>query len=105
MKKVHLISHQDGDSIQITEIPWWSNIYEWLVNQAVCPCHGLSGWLSRSEKLEVMFFKIWNKLLGISYKREKELYSTPIPNFCVANAALFGSDGFCWMDECEIHNA
>jgi len=100
MLKVHVVFHQDGDFLTIVEVPWWLDIYEWLANR-LCPCCGLTGWISgRSEKAELLFFRIWNKALGLTLKYEKRLYKTPVDG-CIASKAIFKNEGACWREDCE----
>lgn len=73
-------------------------------NTLFCPCHGFTGWLSKkSDKVEGFFYSIWNNLIGKLYNHEKELFKVPIESACVASVAIYGDDGFCFRDNCEVH--
>lgn len=104
MLKVEVWYHKDGDHLVVAKIPWWTNAYEFLVNR-ICPCCGISGWISgKSETVEVFFYRIWNWLLKPTYDRwHKELYRVPIENGCVASRALWPErePSTCFRDDCE----
>lgn len=102
MKEVQIWSHKDGDHLAVVEVPWWKTPYEWTVNR-ICPCCGVSGWLSnKSEFISFGFYRVWNHLLGITRKYEKELYKVPIDSHCVATQAIYGIHDMCWEDNCPV---
>lgn len=100
MLKVHVWYHKDGDHLVIVKVPWWLDIYEWLVNR-ICPCCGLLGWLSsKSEKLEVLLYRPWNYLLGYTLKVSKDVYKVPVEYGCVVARALWNDNSTCGRDDC-----
>jgi len=104
MQKVEVWFHQDGDYLAIVEVPWWTDIFESVIVNRFCPCCGVSGWISgKSEKVEVAFYRIWNKLLLFSHDRRKELFEVPVENGCVASHALWPEQrkDTCFRDDCE----
>ena len=107
MKRIAIWHHKDGDHLALIKVPWWSDIYEWFVNKFFCPCCGLSGWLSsKSDKISMAFYTVWQYLLDISYKHEKEIYVTPIESGCKASIALWGvkNHKFCFSDGCPVED-
>ena len=100
MLKVQIWSHKDGDHLAIVEVPWWHDIADWCINTALCPCHGVSGFLSRWEPIEVLFYRIWNHLLGYLWRKEQHLYQVPVNSACTARRAIFNKDEPCWRDDC-----
>jgi len=102
MKKVQVQYHKDGDSLVLIEEPWWITPYEWFANR-FCPCCGISGWLSgKSNHVEEFYYIIWNGLLDVVWRNQKEVYSTPIESGCKASIALWGTENhLCWNDDCE----
>lgn len=102
--KVQVWYHKDGDHLVVVDGPWWADIYEKIIANRFCPCCGLSGWISgKSEKIEVIFYQIWNKLLEYTYKKHKELYKVPIENGCVVSQAIWPERErhTCFRDDCE----
>jgi len=99
--KVHIMFHKDGDHLVIMKEPWWSDIYEWILNR-FCPCCGVSGRLCEKlpEWLSDKYFNVWNKFLWLPIKLEKELYKVPVEAGCVAYRAIYGDDFTCWRDDC-----
>jgi hypothetical protein len=98
MLKVHVLGHKDGDHLAIVRVPWWYDIYEWLVNR-LCPCCGVTGFLIRkSDWVEGQLYGRWSSLLTWSMKFEKELYRVPIESNCIASYAIWGNY-MCWHDE------
>lgn len=103
MKQVGVWFHKDGDQLAISEVPWWKTPYEAIVNMLVCPCCGISGWLSGKSKLAaISFFKVWNPLVIFGSKFDKELLQIPIDRGCEVTVALWGLDKhtMCWRDDC-----
>lgn len=100
MLKVHVWYHKDGDHLAIVRVPWWTDIYEWLVNR-ICPCCGVTGFISRLEFVEAFVYKIWSRLLCVTHKREVVLYKIPLQNGCVASRAIWNDNSTCFRDDCE----
>lgn len=102
MLKVHVMYHRTGDYLVIMEQPWWIDIYEWLVDR-ICPCCGWSGWLSqRFEPIEVVVFRVWNRLLRKTLKWQKERYRVLVSNGCEASFALWPKyKHSCFRDNCD----
>jgi hypothetical protein len=98
---VHVVFHKDGDRLVVCDKPWWSPIYERVVSALFCPCCGLSGLFSRMDWYAVLTDRIWDRLLGVSYRREKDVFAVPIESGCVAVVALWGEHD-CWRDECPV---
>lgn len=104
MLQVRVEYHKDGDHVLVVRVPWWYNAFEWLIIRRFCPCHGISGQLSRFERLGRWVYSISNRLYGWRDKYEKEVYRIPVPYGCVAAIAIFGpKDSFCWREDCPIH--
>jgi hypothetical protein len=102
--KVHIWFHKDGDHLVVERVPWWHDIFEWLIINRFCPCHGISGWLSRFEWPGNQIHKISNALYRFHHRKGKELYRVPVPYGCVASSAIWPDDGvFCWQDDCPVH--
>jgi hypothetical protein len=103
MLKVGVWYHKDGDHLAIVEVPWWTNIFENAIVNRFCPCCGVSGWIcGKSEKIEAIYYRIWNRLLNFSYSREKELFSIPVENACVVSHAIWPKrKDACFRDGCE----
>lgn len=101
MLHVRIIFHKDGDFLDIIQVPWWYNIYQWLLNR-LCPCCGLIGWMMNlSDSIGSLYYDAWSNLFANLDKYEKTLYKTPVDG-CVAYKAIFGREGFtCWRDDCE----
>ncbi len=100
MLKVHVWFHKDGDHLAIVRVPWWTDIYEWLVNR-ICPCCGFTGFLSRIGWFEELDYKVWSQLLNVIHKHEIELYKLPVESGCVISRALWDDDSTCFRDDCE----
>lgn len=104
MLKVHVWYHKDGDHLAVDRVPWWHDIFEWLIINRFCPCHGISGWLSRFEWTGNQIYKISNALYHFHHRQEKELYRVPIEDACTASQALWPDHQWlCWRDNCPVH--
>lgn len=102
MKQVTVSYHKDGDHLRVVEIPWWMPAYERIVSAFFCPCCGVSGLLSRMEWYEIRTYKVWTRLLGLYFKKEKELVSVPVASGCTVSLALWGEHDFCFRDNCPV---
>lgn len=102
MKKVSVVFANDEDRLRISEIPWWMPAYERVVDALFCPCHGISGFLSRMEWYEVLTYRVWNRLLSSYFKFEKVIVSIPIESGCVIAQALWKDHNSCWRDDCLV---
>jgi len=102
MKKAIVWYHKDGDSLALVTEPWWVPTFEFLIHR-IAPCCGLFGWLSsKSDKFSELLFDINGNLQNFAYKKQREIYTTPIESGCKASVALYGIKGHsCWKDECE----
>lgn len=104
MRQVHVTYHKDGDAVTIVHVPWWHDAFEWLIINRFCPCHGISGQLSRFEWPGLWLNKFASRLYQWQFKFEKELYRIPVEHGCVASEAIFGKDSIgCWRDDCPVH--
>jgi hypothetical protein len=92
--------HKDGDHLVIQRIPWWTHIWNWAADR-LCPCHGLTGFLSRWERAETFFYWIWTLMLKVSHDRIKVLYQIPVSNACEISRIIFDPKATCFRDECE----
>lgn len=101
MLKVSVLYHKDGDHLVINEVPWWYDIFIWTNDFLFCPCHGVSGMLSKIGLLEKFFYNIWSFLHGVAFKVEKELYRVAVASGCVLSTKIFKRTAPCWNDECE----
>lgn len=103
MKQVSVWYQKDGDHLRVVEVPFWLPAYERVVDHLFCPCCGISGFLSRMEWYEVRTYRVWNRLLGLYFKFEKELIKVPVESGCVVSLALCGDHkDDCWRDDCPV---
>ena len=102
MITVHVMFHKDGDHLVIMKEPWWSNIYEWLLDR-ICPCCGVSGWMAQKllpeKAFDFCWFR-WQDLFNIIFNNQKELYKVSIESGCAAYRAIYDKDSTCWRDDC-----
>jgi hypothetical protein len=104
MLKVEVWYHKDGDHLAVVDVPWWTDIYEKVIANRICPCCGVSGWIcSKSEKVQVLFYQAWNKLLQYTHNKRKKLYEVPIENGCVVSQAIWPKRerDTCFRDDCD----
>lgn len=106
MIRVAIAWHKDGDFLTVQKMPWWIDIYEWFVWRLLCPCCGVTGWLSgKWEWYGIKTYDLANKTLGVTFKRTKTLYEVPIPSGCEAEKAIYGKHEMCWNDDCPVRQA
>lgn len=101
MLKVSVWGHKDGDHLVIVRVPWYYHLVIRLNDALFCPCHGLSGLLSRIPIVELWFFKLWNNKLHYKWSLEKEveLMRFPIEHSCEVSQLLWPQedyDGTCY---------
>jgi len=103
MLKVEVWYHKDGDHLAVVEVPWWTDVYEELIANRFCPCCGISGWISgKSEKVEFIFYRIWDRMLQVTHAPRKELFKVPVESGCIARQALWPKkQDTCFRDDCE----
>ena len=101
MLRVHVLQHKDGDHLTISKVPWWTPIYEWMLDR-LCPCCGITSFLFEKlpESLHYKYYHFWSDLMFWQDRFEKELYRTPIENGCRAAYRIWNrSKDMCWHDE------
>ena len=105
MLKVHILSHKDGDRLAVVKAPWWSGIYDWLMNR-ICPCCGVTGWISakldgKFERAFDVYHSIWSGLLDFAYTKNQTLFEAAIEASCLASRSIFDANRTCSRDDCE----
>lgn len=90
MKQLAVHYHKDGDHLRISEVPWWSVAYERVVDALFCPCHGLSGLLSKMEWYGELTYRVWNRALNVRWDRERKLIDIPVGSGDEVAKAIWG---------------
>lgn len=88
MKQIHIFLGQDYDKLTITKTPILIAWFTWLL------CY---------SRLAVINYELFDRLMGSTYKYEKELYRTKIESGCLAAFALWGKDEDCLREDCSNH--
>lgn len=98
-------NEKDGDHLTVTKLPIWTPVWDLLVMNRLCPCCGLSGFLSRWDWWgATAIHKAWSWAVNVIEHRRVDLYKVPIPSACEAFDAIFGPKyTFCWRDDCPVH--
>ena len=102
MITVHVMFHKDGDHLVIMKEPWWSNIYEWILDR-FCPCCGVRGKLFEhlSERVQAFWWHKHQSLSNVIFNHQEELYKVPIESGCAAHRAIRDKDYTCWRNDCS----
>ena len=88
MRQVSLQHHKSWDRLCVYQVSWWINLIDWAFSW-YRPAWEWDDW-------------IWDKVLGYTHRKRRELYYVPLTpsQACEADMALFGKDAhLCWQQK------